>query len=231
MGSIDVKDDNNLTNESTTASAVDNSLVSNTNKLANGKQQKIYLFLKIITTKKNLFFKQLIAFAHNAMRNVGITLWLQQLKSLFIKRFWIFFRRHILAAVIVILPMLLEGILSGIIPSSSTIINNIKGTVSEKGSFQLNINDYGTSLLPYSLASASPLFNQSLNQLQSYMLNFYTSQTRPGTSLISVSPDTNLNEYVLNLRKANLKNLYSNYYFGMALNLTNSSPSSSWVNL
>ena len=120
--------------------------------------------------------------------------------------------------------MLLEGILSGIIPSSSTIINNIRGIVSNVGSYQLNMNSYGASELPYSLSSAS---NVSSALVQNYLSSLYTSESRPGISLVSVSPDTDLNAYVLNLRKFNLKNLYGNYYFGMSLNLT--SPLSSWV--
>ena len=154
---------------------------------------------------------------------MGITLWLQQLKSLFVKRFWIFFRRHILAIVILILPMLLEGILSGIIPSSSTILNNLRGVVLEVGSLQLNMNQYGPSVLPYNLVTTtSPL---SFSQLQGYMSNLYTPLSRPGTTLMPVSFDTDINGYVLNLRKTNLNNLYANYFFGMSLNLTNGSGS------
>ena len=153
------------------------------------------------------------AFSREFTRNSGFILWLQQIRSLWTKRFWIFFRRYVLAIVILLLPMLMEGILAGIIPSSSTLINSIRGIVSNSGSYELSMTDYGKNTLPYTLNG-----NVNTTKLQNYVTDLYVSSNRPGITLSPLSSD--VNDYVLAQRKSNLQNIYSNYYYGMSLNLT-----------
>ena len=136
-------------------------------------------------------------------------MWFQQIKSLFLKRFWIFFRRTILAVCILVIPWLFEAIVVGILPSTSSQISQFSQTVSASGTYTLALNSYGSNVLPYYLNGTA-----STATLQSYLTTQYASS---GVTLNQITTDPN--DYVLSQRKANIQNIYSNYYMGMALNL------------
>jgi predicted PurR-regulated permease PerM len=101
-----------------------------------------------------------LAFGQEFTRNSGITFWFQQIQHLFIKRFHIFRRRFILAAFILLLPLVLELAFSAIIPSRTNQINSISGQVNSDGTNDLKIDNYplpneflysitGSSSVPY----------------------------------------------------------------------------------
>ena len=143
------------------------------------------------------------------MRNSGFKLWSQQIKSLFLKRFWIFFRRTILAICILVIPWLFEAVVVGILPSTSSQISQFSQTVSASGTYTLALNSYGSNVLPYYLNGTA-----STTVLQTYLTSRYASS---GVTLNQITSDPN--DYVLSQRKANIQNIYSNYYLGMLLNL------------
>ena len=142
-------------------------------------------------------------------------LWLQQIKHLWIKRFWIFIRRYILACLILFLPFVMEGLLSSVIPSQSTLIDSIRGIVKSSGSYELSVNNYSTQTIPYYTYGSDSSAN-----LDSILASLYTQANRPSITLEKVNSD--VNDYVLQQRKNDIKNLISKYYQGMHFNLTNS---------
>ena len=120
-----------------------------------------------------------------------------------------------------VLPFVLEAILSSIIPSEADIINSIRGTVSSQGSYTLSPTNYGTYTLPYYIVNGT----QDNTFLLSYLSNVYAAPSRSGIGLQRIYTDNTsmmvtanvVNDYVFNLRKADLKNLVFNYYIGASL--------------
>lgn len=134
---------------------------------------------------------------------------MQQIKSLIIKRFRIFYRRYILAALILILPFLLEAILSGAISSSSNIVNTSTGKVQTLGKYNLGLANYKTpQILTYHLNDTG--FNNSA-YIQTFLSSHYSPTSQ--VTLSQLSTDT-VNNYVLDLRKASLDNMLYKYYAG-----------------
>lgn len=131
------------------------------------------------------------------------------MKQLWIKRFRIFIRRYVLAIIMLFLPFLLEIIFSSIIPSNSTLINSIRGVVKNYGSYELTPYNYSTQTVPYSLTSSAPTTN-----IESYL------NARFSNAITLEKVSSNLNDYVLDKRKNDIKNLVRNYYMGMSLNLS-----------
>ena len=136
-------------------------------------------------------------------------MWFQQIKSLFIKRFWIFFQRRILAVCILVLPWLIEAILVGIIPSTTSQISTFSQSVTTSGTYTPTLNNYGNNILPYYLNGTVATAN-----LKTYIANQYAST---GVTLAQITSDPS--DYVLALRKSNIQNIYNNYFMGMSLNL------------
>nr|QUF59430.1 ATP-binding cassette transporter Abca3-like2 [Brachionus angularis] len=155
------------------------------------------------------------AFSGDFHRNKGFKLWIQQVRSLWLKRFRIFYRRYILAAIILILPFLLEAVLSALIPSQTNLINSIRGVVSSSTSYELTLKNYSTHTIPYYVKGE--IDTTPVNNL---INNYFTQIRLPGVSLLKLDNDS-INEYVLSYRKSNVKNLLNNYYAGFVLNLTN----------
>ncbi|CAF0703608.1 unnamed protein product [Brachionus calyciflorus] len=156
------------------------------------------------------------AFSANFEKNSGIILWLQQIQSLWLKRFKIFYRRYILAAIILLLPFLLEAILTALIPSQTNLINSIRGVVSNYGSYDLTITNYSDQIIPYYIKGVDS------SALKNNLTNFFSQSRRPGIILNQLDQDE-VNEYVLSQRKNNIKNLLNNYYMGFSLNMINTS--------
>jgi hypothetical protein len=155
-------------------------------------------------------------------------LWSQQIKALIIKRILIFKRRYILALVTLFLPLVLEAIIDAIIPAGTNISSSLTGRPSTlSGTNNLSITNYNAYSMLYSLDG-----DVDYTKFQNVLDNFYTNSNRPGISLERVPygdyrpplfnyPFSNLSSYNLDLRKQKLKNLYGNYYTGMAFYLVN----------
>lgn len=156
-----------------------------------------------------------IAFSQDFEKYSGCYFILQQLWSLIIKRFRIFYRRYILAALIMLLPFLLEAVLSSIIPSSTNLINSITGRVQSLGQYQLAMQTYKTSqTLPYFLNSTT--YPASATTTQTLLNSLYSSSSL--VSLLQIGADM-VNDYILNLRKLDLNNLIYQYYAGLNITL------------
>ena len=110
---------------------------------------------------------------------------------------------------ILVIPWLFEAIVVGILPSTSSQISQFSQTVSASGTYTLALNSYGSNVLPYYLNGTA-----STTVLQTYLTSQYASS---GVTLNQITSDPN--DYVLSQRKANIQNIYSNYYMGMLLNL------------
>lgn len=119
-----------------------------------------------------------------------------------------------MAAIILCLPFILEACLAALIPSSTNLINSLRGVVSNMGSYELTMANYSKHTVPYYVKG-----NVDTTPLKSHLSNYYTQARRPGVTLYDVASDT-VNEYVLDSRKSSLSNLLNNYYVGMSLNLT-----------
>lgn len=149
-------------------------------------------------------------------KNTGVILILQQIQSLLLKRFRIFFRRYILATIILLLPFLLEAVLSGIIPSSTNLVNTLTGKVQSLGQYQLGVSDYATpQILPYYLNDSG--LNTAV-YVQSLMNMLYPSSSQVA---LDMQFSDSVNDYVLGLRKASLDNLIYHYYTGMRMRFRN----------
>nr|APD26552.1 ATP-binding cassette transporter subfamily A member 3-like X2 protein [Brachionus koreanus] len=155
------------------------------------------------------------AFSSNFHKNSGLILWMQQLIALLIKRFRIFFRRFILALIILLLPFIIEVIVAALIPSETNLINSIRGVVSNYGSYDLTLKNYTKQKLPFHVKGSV-----DTSSLETQIDNYFTNTKFPNISLKQLDKD-NVNEYVLSLRNQDFKNLLNDYFVGMSLNLMN----------
>ena len=145
----------------------------------------------------------------------GLRFLIQQINALILKRFFIFTRRYILAAITLFLPLTLEVIICCIIPSGTNLADSIIGTKNAGGaSYNLQMENYESFIMPYSLNGDSAMF-------QNLLSSFYTNSNRPGITIQNCTFD-NVSSTVLQLRKDNIQNLVSNYYTGMSINIVNS---------
>lgn len=149
-------------------------------------------------------------------KNSGVVFLLEQTKSLIVKRFRIFFRRYVIAFLILALPFLLEAVFSSIIPSQTNLINSLKGINTNVGSYVLSTGNYSKQTLPYYINGSS-----AYATTQSILTNYYSSSKMSGVQLLNMQTDT-INDYVLTLRHQNIKNIINDYFVGLSLNQTNS---------
>ena len=149
------------------------------------------------------------------VQKTGFKLWIQQIRALLLKRFFIFTRRYILALISLFLPLVLEAIICAIIPSGSSIQSSLSRIVSSSGSVNLQVSNYQPYTMPYALTGNTTSFQNLLSA-------FYTTSNRPGITLQNCSYD-NVSSTVLQAWKNDVKSLVSNYYTGMSFNLVNSS--------
>jgi len=133
-------------------------------------------------------------------------LWLQQIKILLIKRLTIFLRRYLLLTVILFLPLILEILIAFLVPSSSDLQENNSDT-KQYGSFDLNINNYGSNEIPYSTSET----NQELIQL---FESFYSYQNRPKINLLKVNGS--VGDFVFDKHSKSVISLVKEFYFGMS---------------
>jgi hypothetical protein len=155
------------------------------------------------------------AFKQKIDLNTDYKLWLQQIKSLLIKRFIIFYRRFFLAIITLLLPVLFQGLLSYFIPSSSILINNKVEKTKGYGSLQLDITSYGPQELTYYINN--PDETNSFNQL---IRKFYSYSNRPAINLNKIN--SSVINYVENKHDQNLNTLLKKYFVGLTISARNS---------
>lgn len=143
-------------------------------------------------------------------KNQGLTFILQQISSLLVKRFKIFYRRYILATLILLLPFLLEAVLSGIIPTSTNLVNTQTTQVRTVGEYQLGMSAYRTNQVLSYFVNTNGFSTGGL--LQAYLTSAYPSSDR---ITLSQLPSDTVNDHILSLRKSSLDNLIYQYYAGI----------------
>lgn len=151
-------------------------------------------------------------FQNEFNKKVKFALWLQQIECLFVKRFLIFFRRYLLALIILLLPLLFEGLVTYLIPSQTNRIDTLSGLASSLGKLKLDIDNYSPQTLTYYInGSISTLsFQQMFN-------NYYSKRSNIKLNEIS----TDVGQFILQERKNDIKNLVSNYFGGFNVNIIN----------
>lgn len=76
-----------------------------------------------------------------------------QLKALLVKRLTLFYRRFLLAATILLLPLVFETIFTTTIPSQTNLINQFSSVlVQSNGVYEIDIKKYGKNIIPYYLS-------------------------------------------------------------------------------
>jgi hypothetical protein len=139
----------------------------------------------------------------------------KQIFALIVKRFRIFISRAFIGIIILLLPLILESVFLQLIPSQTNLVNKFNNISQYLGSYELKISNYGKFNLPY-YANSSYMI-----PIDSLLTNFYTKKNRPGINLVELKYD-NISKYVVDKRVQDVKNLASDYYVGMKLNLTES---------
>jgi hypothetical protein len=142
--------------------------------------------------------------------------WFEQLLSLWIKRWKIFYRRYILAAFTILGPIILQALFCSLIGSGTLQTTTSATSVGLKGTYNLGLSTYPSNTIPYYVNGTV-----STSSFQSFLSSVYTSSNRPGVTLQNMST-SDLNTYVLNLRKSSIMNLLNTYYFGMSFYLQSS---------
>lgn len=155
------------------------------------------------------------AFGKDFKQNTGFLNILNQIRILWLKRFWIFFRRYILAALLLLLPLIAEIFICAVIPAQSNQDTAVTSAAVTIGNNDLRISNYGSFNLPYFKTDPT-------GSLTTYINSVYTSTSRPNVNLNLIT-NADINNYVLSLRGSGLyKNLLKDYYAGMNLNYTGS---------
>ena len=144
-------------------------------------------------------------------------MWIQQLGFLLYKRFKLFYRRYILAFVIILGPVLIEGLAAYFIPPQSYLIDQLGGTVQKYGSLKLDFADFRPQYIPYSIYG-----DGDIASIKSLVKKFVNPIATPGTELEFIPNATanEIDEYVLNQRLNNVNNFVNNYYMGFAINIS-----------
>lgn len=166
---------------------------------------------------KRLFLKvnYLRLFIYLAMKNNGLIkhgsqLWQQQILTLLTKRLTIFYRRYILAATILLVPVLMQIILCVLIPSSSVLDTSIESSpIVDLGQVILNAHKYGNIQVPYEIVKKQ---NKKVNTEQ--ILHDYYARRN---TQIELKPTRNLSETVFIERTQNLAAIYEKNFLGVKL--------------
>nr|QUF59432.1 ATP-binding cassette transporter Abca3-like4 [Brachionus angularis] len=180
---------------------------------------------------KNLFSSNLNKSTSGVLKNLhkknsaslndktkGLQIYYQQIKSLIKKRFYIFTRRYVILIFTLVLPVLIQSILSYMIPSTSALITQTIDTIFSRKfiqSFNLDFGSYGKLDLTYAI------FGEDLKK---QFNEFYENKKKTNSSYkdLSLSEldnlDINVDSHVYDNRKLNLKNMINNYYFGIEIN-------------
>jgi hypothetical protein len=153
------------------------------------------------------------AFSSEFKKNAGIVFWFEQLMSLWLKRFKIFYRRYILASFIILGPIVLQAVFCSLLASGTYPTTTSATAVVVQGNYNLGLSVYKTQTIPYFLDGAV-----STSSFQTILDTVYTPSNRPGVTLQNVST-SNLNSFMLPLRKNSLQNIIKQYYVGMSFYL------------
>lgn len=144
----------------------------------------------------------------------------QQLSSLFMKRVRILARRYVIAVCTLLLPVVLEAVLSAIIPSSAVIISDAINSflgIRSVPPFTFDTYKYGAQVMPVSTNNDSSLYaNFSAYMDRQAQL---AQKPRNTLTLMPMPMKTNLDAYVYAQRKSDLRNLIGNYYFGLNMSV------------
>ena len=115
-----------------------------------------------------------------------------------------------LLSVILILPPLLELLIAFLVPSSSSLQDDKDLQLKPYGSFDLDINKYGSNEIPY---STSEINQQLIRLFESY----YSYQNRPRINLLKVNGS--VADFVLENHTKSVTSLVKEFYFGMSWRL------------
>lgn len=74
---------------------------------------------------------------------------------MWLKRFRIFYRRYLLAGFILLLPIAMELVISGITSSGTNYVDSSSSAKSKVGVYNLKITNYSTQTLPYYISGTS----------------------------------------------------------------------------
>jgi hypothetical protein len=145
----------------------------------------------------------------------GFTLWSQQVHALLFKRFHVFFKRYVLAVIMLASPALLELIGTMLIPSQTYMIAQLSGKSKHPGARIISALDYVPTSMPIAYSNTTT----NATQLTTAVSAFYSSPSRAGLRLIELHPPNtnNLSQWVLEQRKNDPKKLIGDLYFGMTL--------------
>lgn len=145
----------------------------------------------------------------------GVSLLFHQFITLFKKRFITFYRRYILAAVILTIPLVIQALVVYFIPSQTYLIESASGTLENLGSYKINIENYNPQIIPYSFYGSS---NYTI--FENFLVKYFNTKGIQAYR-VEISNNQTIDQYVLAKRKENNRNLYDNYYAGLSFNVTN----------
>lgn len=180
--------------------------------------KEIFQFFKRVG-KSDDIQEDLLRFNENALNKFknkdlklkkGKGLWIQQLKILLMKRLIIFYRRYLLLSIILFLPAILELLIAFLVPSSSGLLEEKDLQSKQYGSFELDINKYGSNEIPY----ATNKINQQIIQL---FESYYSYLNRPKINLLKVNGS--VEDFVFEKHTKSINSLVKEFYFGMSWRL------------
>ena len=142
----------------------------------------------------------------------GFKLWIQQIKSLMIKRFILFKGRYTLGLATLILPILAEALICYVLPNQENLLNSISPP---PGNYSFNLENYKPYTMPYSIEDES-----IANNFSKFFEDFYKTPKRTNLVLEKLENDS-ISSFVLEKRKSNINNMVRNYHTGLSYHVSN----------
>lgn len=163
-------------------------------------------------------------FRENNEQTPFMTLVLQQLKALVIKRFHLFKRRYFIVILTLILPILMNGLFNTSPTASLTGVFNLFNQAANKkpiSGYSLDVTQYGQQNLPYKISvennnNNNDKVNQqaSVDQFEQVFKKYFTMDK---VSLEKVDDNLTVHEFVREKQNKDVMNLIRNYYSGVEL--------------
>ena len=144
-------------------------------------------------------------------QKTGLNLWIQQIKSLMVKRFILLKRRYTLGLITLVIPIVAEAVISYVLPNQTDLLNSFEPPPVQ---YKLDIEKYSPYTMPYSYAD-----NDSSTFIQLFD-NYYKQPNRKGIKLEKLENDT-IATFVLGKRKENINNLVKDYFTGLSFDIIN----------
>ena len=145
---------------------------------------------------------------------------MQQLKALILKRFRIFKKRYLIALFALFLPLVIESVLSSIIPSTSSVIEDAFNTlfnILTIPKYNLNIANYGAQTFPYTIFGHNEHERENLND---FFMNFSKANNRMSSGIKYLElKDESVNDYVYKKRVSSVSNILNDYFVGLSFDL------------